>query len=50
VCDHRETCVWSMDEEYAKWEAGAQSTTYAYTTVDLQSVGLQQLSKLSVCV
>ena len=42
-----------MEEE---GEAGAQSTTYAYTRVDspaglldLPAVGLQQLSKLSVC-
>ena len=45
-----------MDEEYASGEADAQCTTYAYTRgnspaglLDLQTVGLQKLSKLSVC-
>ncbi len=45
-----------MDEEYAEGEVVAQSTTYAYTRanspaglLDLKTVGLQKLSKLSVC-
>jgi hypothetical protein len=44
-----------VDEEYASGEADTQSTTYAYTRgnspaglLDLQAVGLQKLSKLSV--
>jgi hypothetical protein len=46
-----------VDEEYAQGEAGAQSTTYAYTRVDspaglldLQVVDLQQLSKLMMMI
>ena len=45
-----------VEEEFASGEAGAQTTTYAYTRVDfpaglldLPAVGLQLLSKLSDC-